>query len=39
MASVKPTTNNKCWQGCGETENGAVLMENTMKFPQKIKNE
>ena len=47
MAIINKSTNNKCWRGCGERESFALLVgmqigiatvENSMEFPQKIKN-
>ena len=49
MAIITKATNNKCWRGCGEK--GILvhywwkcrlvqpLLENSMEFPQKTKNE
>ena len=48
MTIINKSTNNKCWQGCGESgRNSFVLlvgmqiaiatMENSMEIPQKIK--
>ena len=48
MAMVKKTRDNKCWHGCGEKETFVHCwleckflhtIENSMEFPQKIKNE
>ena len=44
LAIIDKSTNNKCWQGSGEKETvgrmqtGAATVENSMQFPQKIKN-
>ena len=48
MATINKSTNNKCWQGCGEKGNphvlwvgvptGAATVANSRDFPQKIKN-
>ena len=48
MAILNKSTNNKCWRGCGKKGNpstllvgmqtGAATVENSMEFPQKIKN-
>ena len=46
MAIITKSTNNKCWQGCGEQgtlvhcwwkQTGAATVENSMGFPQKTK--
>ena len=45
-AIINKSTNNKRWRGCGERgtsvfvgmQTGAATVENSMKFPQKIKN-
>ena len=47
MAIINKSTNNKCWQGCGERGTltllagmwfGAATVEKSMEIPQKIKN-
>ena len=43
MANINNSGNNRCWQGCGERislalQTGAATLENSMEFPQKIKN-
>ena len=47
MATINKSTNNECWRGCGEKnpstlfmgmQTGAATVENSMEFPQKIKN-
>ena len=50
MAIINKSTNNKCWQGCGEKatlvhcwweyrQTGTATVENSMEFPQKLKME
>ena len=47
MVTINKSTNNMCWQGCGEGNSfallvgmwiGAATMEGSMEIPQKIKN-
>ena len=47
MVTINKSTNNMCWQGCGEGNSFALLvgmwigtatMEGSMEIPQKIKN-
>ena len=47
MTIIKKTTDNKCWQGCGEKRilytvagnvNDVATVENSLEVPQKTKN-